>query len=251
MLQLVILGTSYAIPDENHENTHMVVVGRQRMVLIDCTGHPTLRLGQAGLDFHRLTDIILTHFHPDHVSGVAPFLMNLWLLGRKAPLHIHGLASTLDRTEQMMELFDWKSWPGFFPVEFHRLPEEELVTVLESEEVRILASPVRHIIPTIGLRIESLLSGGTVAYSGDTEPCPQVVRLAQGTRLLIHEAAGASYGHSSAAQAGEIAQAAGASQLYLVHYPTRDLQADRLIAAARETFRGPVELAVDLMQVDF
>lgn len=251
MLQLVILGTSYAIPDEDHENTHMVLIGGQRMVLIDCTGHPTLRLRQAGVDFRRLTDIILTHFHPDHVSGVAPFLMNLWLLGRKEPIHIHGLADTIDRTERMMELFDWNSWPGFFPVEFHRLPEEELVTVLESDEMRIQASPVRHIIPTIGLRMESLASGGSVVYSGDTEPCPQMVRLAQGSRVLIHEAAGASYGHSSASQAGEIAQAAGASQLYLIHYPTISLQADRLIAAAKDTYRGPVMLAVDLMQLDF
>lgn len=251
MLQLVILGTSYAIPDEDHENTHMVLVGRQRMVLIDCTGHPTVRLRQAGVNFRQLTDIILTHFHPDHVSSVAPFLMNLWLLGREEPLHIHGLADTLDRTEQMMELYDWKTWPGFFPVEFHRLPDEELVTVLEDDEMRIQASPVRHIIPTIGLRMESLASGGSVVYSGDTEPCPQVVRLARGSRVLIHEASGASFGHSSASQAGEIAQAAGASQLYLIHYPTIGLQADRLIAAARDTYRGPVMLAVDLMQLDF
>ncbi len=251
MLQLVILGTSYAIPDEDHENTHMVLIGRQRMVLIDCTGHPTVRLRQAGVNFRQLTDIILTHFHPDHVSSVAPLLMNLWLLGREAPLHIHGLADTIDRTEQMMELYDWKTWPGFFPVEFHRLPEEELVTVLESEELRIQASPVRHIIPTIGLRMESRASGGSVVYSGDTEPCPQVVRLAQGSQVLIHEASGASFGHSSASQAGEIAQAAGASQLYLIHYPTIGFQADRLIEAARDTYRGPVMLAVDLMQLDF
>ncbi len=136
-------------------------------------------------------------------------------------------------------------------MEFHRLPEEELVTVLESEEMRIQASPVRHIIPTIGLRMKSLASGASVVYSGDTEPCPQVVRLAQGSQVLIHEAAGASYGHSSASQAGEIAQAAGASQLYLIHYPTIGLQADRLIAAAQETYRGPVKLTVDLMQLDF
>ena len=251
MLQLVILGTSYAIPDGNHGNTHMVLVGRQRTVLVDCTGQPILRLEQAGIDYRRLTDIILTHFHPDHVAGVAPFLMNLWLLGRQEPLHIHGLADTLDRTEQMMELYDWTSWPGFFPVIFHRLPEEEMVTVLESEEMRIQASPVRHIIPTIGLRFESLASGQSVAYSGDSEPCPQVVRLAQGSQVLIHEAAGASYGHSSASQAGEIAQRAGASQLYLIHYPTQDMQADQWLAAARGTFHGPVQLAVDFMRVEY
>lgn len=251
MLRLVILGTSNAIPDENHGNTHMVLAGKDKVVLVDCTGHPTLSLERAGISLLRLTDIILTHFHPDHVSGVAPFLMNLWLLGRKDVLHIHGLADTLDRTEQMMELFEWKSWPGFFPVVFHRLPEEEMMVVLESEVMRILASPVRHIIPTIGLRFESLASGQSLAYSADTEPCSQVVRLAQGSQVLIHEAAGATYGHSSARQAGEIAQMAGANQLYLIHYPTLDLQTDRLISAARDAFHGDVQLAVDMMEVTF
>lgn len=251
MLRLVILGTSNAIPDESHGNTHMVLAGKERVVLVDCTGHPTLSLKRAGIPLPRLTDIILTHFHPDHVAGVAPFLMNMWLLGRKDTLHIHGLAYTLDRVEQMMELFEWKTWPGFFPVVFHRLPEEEMTVVLEDDEVRIQASPVQHIIPTIGLRFESLSTGQSLAYSADTEPCPQVVRLAQGSRVLIHEAAGASYGHSSAGQAGEIAQKAGANQLYLIHYPTMDLQAEGLIASARDAFHGLVQLAVDMMEVNF
>jgi metal-dependent hydrolase (beta-lactamase superfamily II) len=39
-----------------------------------------VRLSKAGVDFNRLTDLILTHFHPDHVSGVPMLLMNMWLI---------------------------------------------------------------------------------------------------------------------------------------------------------------------------
>ena len=116
--KLIFLGTSNAIPDEDHENTHMAVVGEDRFVLIDCVNNPIVRIKQAGLDVHKLADLILTHFHPDHVSGVPSLLMNSWLLGRSAPLQIYGLEHTLERVEKMMDFYEWCTWPNFFPVSF-------------------------------------------------------------------------------------------------------------------------------------
>ena len=86
MPKVVILGSSNAIPTPEHENTHLAVVGEERMVLIDSVSNPILRLQQAGLDFNDLTDVILTHFHPDHVSGVPLLLMGMWLMGRVEPV---------------------------------------------------------------------------------------------------------------------------------------------------------------------
>jgi ribonuclease Z len=252
MIKMIILGSSSAIPDENHFNTHLVVVAQKRMVMIDCSGTPILRLKDVGLDYRRLTDVVLTHFHPDHVSGLPQFLMNLWLLGRKDPLYIYGLDHTIGRTEKLLDLFDWQTWPGFFPVVFHRLPEVEVNLLFETEEIRIFSSPVRHILPTVGVRIDSVLSGRSLAYSSDTEPCPEVVRLANNTEMLIHEATGAGFGHSSAEQAGEIARQAGTTKLMLIHYAaTNQSEAKQLVEEARLRFHGPVELAEDLMQIEF
>ena len=117
-----------------------------------------------------------------------------------------------------MSFYHWDNWPNFFPVAFHRLPESERVLVLEKESYRILSSPVRHLIPTIGLRIESAINDKAIVYSCDTEPCPSVVRLSQGASVLIHEATGAIVGHSSASQAGAIAREADVDQLVLIHY---------------------------------
>ncbi len=139
MAKLIFLGTSNAISGEDHENTHMVLVGENRTVLIDCPNSPFLRFQKAGVDFKRLSDLILTHFHPDHVSGVPQLLMNMWLMGRRQPLSIHGLKHTIDRIESLMGLYDWSEWPDFFPVAFYRVPEQELVPVLDCDEFRILA----------------------------------------------------------------------------------------------------------------
>jgi ribonuclease Z len=251
MPKVIILGSSNAIPTADHENTHMVVVGEERMVMVDCVSNPLLRLEKAGLDFNHLTDLILTHFHPDHVSGVPLLLMDMWLMGRNKALNIYGLHHTLDRVESLMGFYGWAEWPDFFPVAFYRLPAQEMTSVIDCQDFRIFSSPVRHLLPTIGLRFEFNHTNKIMAYSCDTEPCAQVVRLAEGADTLIHEAAGATRGHSSAAQAGEIASQAEVGKLYLIHYPTGKNENADLVAEARMRFQGPVSLAEDFMELDF
>ena len=70
MPKVIILGSSNAVPSKDHENTHLVIIGKERTILVDCVSNPVVRLEQAGVNFNDLTDIVITHFHPDHVSGV-------------------------------------------------------------------------------------------------------------------------------------------------------------------------------------
>jgi ribonuclease Z len=249
MSYMIVLGTANAIPDPSHENTHMALITNERVILIDCVGSPNVRLTQAGIKLSSITDLILTHFHPDHVSGVPLLLMNMWLEGREEPLRIYGLHHCLERIEDVMALYHWDKWPGFFPVAFHRLPEREYILVLETDEVRIFSSPVRHLIPTIGLRIENVQGSNVIAYSCDTEPCPSVVRLARKADVLIHEATGFGAGHSSASQAGSIAREAKANRLLLIHYPRVEIDPESLLKQASATFEGEIALAKDFMQI--
>ena len=247
MDQVMILGSSSAVPASGHENTHLFIQAGDRQVLVDCPGSPIVRLEEAGLNPLEITDIILTHFHPDHVSGFAPLLMGLWLMGRKATLNVYGLADTLERAKQMMELYLWRTWPGFYPVIFQVIPEEELFVAVDTPDLRLLTSPVEHLIPTIGLRAE--FKQGVVVYSCDTEPSPVVVRLAQSADILIHEATGESVGHTSPRQAGQVAQDAGAKMLVLIHYPSNGKDVEELVQAARQSFGGKVLPASDYQQV--
>jgi len=249
--KLIFLGTANAIPDKNHENTHMAILGENHHLLIDCVSNPIVRLQDAGIDISNITDLILTHFHPDHVSGTPLFLMSSWLMGRKKTLHIYGLKYTLDQIKMMMDAYEWDTWPNFFPVVLHEIPEIEMMPVIESSDFQVFTSPVHHLIPTIGLRIEFPKTGQVMAYSCDTEPCDEVVHLANQVNVLVHEATGVSAGHSSASQAGEIAENAGAKQLYLIHYSTNNKDTQRLVKEAQQTFSGPVYLAEDFMELFF
>jgi ribonuclease Z len=249
MNRIIVLGSAAAVAAPGHENTHLLIQAGGRTIMVDCPGSPIIRLNQAGIDPLTITDLFVTHFHPDHVSGLPLLLIDLWLLGRKEPLTIHGLAVTLDLVEKNLELYNWKRWPGFFPVNFNRHPGGAEFTLLENENLRFSAAEVCHLIPTLGLRLQLLPEGKTVSYSCDTQPCPAVSILARGVDVFLHEAAGPGEGHTSPAQAGITAAEAGAKSLYLIHYPP-EMDEAAALSAAHQNFTGPVLLAVDFMEIN-
>ena len=105
-------------------------------------------------------------------------------------------------------------------------------------------------IPNIGLRFEFPKKEKIIVYSSDTGPSDEVIRLASEADILIHEAAGEGRGHSSANQAGEIAQKAGVEELYLIHYPTWNFNPESLVSIARTNFEGTVTLASDFLEFE-
>jgi ribonuclease Z len=228
----------------------MVVIGPSGSVLIDCGTSPIVSLQRAGVDIDRLLALIVTHFHPDHVSGMPMLLLNLWLMGRKQPMNIYGLRTVIDKVQAMMNLFDYSNWPEFYPVVFEAVAGVPGAQVLETPDLRIFATPTRHLVPSIAVRVISQASGRSVVYSSDTSPCDTLVQLARGADVLLHEASGAASGHSSAAMAGSIARQAGVGHLVLIHYDVKG-NSDSLIAEARYTFDGRVTVTHDLDEFEF
>jgi len=68
---------------------------------------------------------------------------------------------------------------------------------------------------------------------------------------LLHEATGDSPGHSSAAQAGDIATQAEVGRLLLVHYPNGPYRTSDLVAEAQTRYPGQVSLAEDFTTLEF
>jgi len=245
MARLTILGSAAALSDATHDNTHLLLQGQSgSTIVIDCGSNPLPKLSVMGVGAEDLTALILTHFHPDHVSGLMIMLMQLWLKGRRSALPVYGLHHCLQRVNTLLQAAMCETWPGFFELRFCPLPEREDVLLLDDADFRITSWPTVHYVPTIGLRVTDKVSGRVFGYSADTAPAPVVERLAQSADLLVHEAAGETPGHSSARQAGQTATAAHAGRLVLIHYDPRR-QPGALIAEARTTYSGPVEVAQD------
>ncbi len=252
MAKIIILGSAAAVNDAQHDYTHFMLIGeRTRPILIDAGSNPLGKIKDLGVDDEMLQDVILTHFHPDHVAGVPNMLMHMWLLGRRAPLRFYGLHHCINRVEDMMNGYGWLEFPNFFPTAFHRVSERNNAPVLENEEFRITSWPVKHFVPTIGLRIENKLTGKVLAYSCDTEPTPPLDELAADADLLIHEATGPPPGHSTATQAAELATRVNAKSLYLIHYQVWNTDPTPLVPEAQAVYHGPVTLCKDFDEYIF
>ena len=252
MARIHILGSAAAVNDAQHDYTHFLLVGeRSKPVLVDAGSNPLGKIKDLGFDDEELQDIILTHFHPDHVAGVPNMLMHMWLLGRKAPLRFYGLHHCMNRVEDMMVGYGWQEFPNFFPTTFYRVGERNNAPVLENEDFRITSWPVKHFVPTIGMRIENKITGNVLAYSSDTQPDPVLLELADRADMLIHEAAGPPPGHSTAFQAAEIATKVQAKSLYLIHYQVWNTDPAPLIPEAQSAYDGPVTLCNDFDVFEF
>jgi ribonuclease BN (tRNA processing enzyme) len=133
--------------------------------------------------------------------------------------------------------------------------------VYEDERVRILAALVDHppVYPSYGFRFQT--PHGVVAFSGDTAESPNVVELARGADVLVHEAVYLDFyrdnpdytdefinhlaeSHTDPEGTGRVAAAAGVGHLVLSHLAGVATD-EQWAGAARTTFGGPVTVARD------
>jgi len=252
MAQIIILGSAAAVNDANHDYTHFLLVGDSgQPVLIDAGSNPLGKMKHFGINDNDLEHVILTHFHPDHITGFPNMLRHMNLLGREKPMNIYGLHHCINRIEGTLDMFSWQEWDEMFPVTFYRLGERDGMFVFENDDFIIHSYPVTHFVPTIGLRVQNKHNGRILGYGCDTEPCPTVMKIADNVDILIHEAAGPPPGHSTARQAGEVATESNAKSLHLIHYWVWNADPELLIDEARETYNGDVYLCKDFDVIEF
>ncbi|MEM6327072.1 MAG: MBL fold metallo-hydrolase [Bacteroidota bacterium] len=214
-----LLGTGASVSDIDRTTTMLAFEEDGRFFLVDCGADATRELARAGLDPTQVAAVVLTHEHPDHISGYALLVEKLWLLGRREPIPFYGPESALRVARTCFTAFATDRWEGLPSRSHHVVDEREGVLVFEDETFRVTAAPVDHPVPTIGLRVETA-SGAIAAYSADTAHTDVVTRLATGASVLVHEATGHMPGvHASAEEAAQTAAEAGVDRLVLVHIP--------------------------------
>ena len=235
-------------------------------VLLDAgSGNSVLRngarLGLLAQDFHH---VLLSHQHGDHMGGL-PHLQGQRTFADPGgpPLAVYTSETALEKVEMLFRATsvthsvdqDGVTTATGMPVaRWFPVQESEIVDL--SPQVKASPFPVDHIPGAIGWTVT--FPGMTIVFSGDTRVCPWVAEAAQGATVLIHEAlsteaekeATRQRGHTTAAEAAQIAAEAGVSQLIITHIDSpfhHDPQP--LIDEARRFYDGPVSVASDLHQV--
>ncbi|MEX2543162.1 MAG: MBL fold metallo-hydrolase [Trueperaceae bacterium] len=236
MATLYLLGTGASLSDPHRTTTMLAVENDDGSLLVDCGGDALQRLLASGGDPSRIRALIITHEHPDHVSGFPLLMEKLWLHGRREPLDVYGIDPAIRQAQRAHDSFDTSAWPDYPEIRYHPVALQEGAAVLERDGWQVSASPGIHAVPVVGLRFRDVTGGGVVAYSCDTEYCDRIVRLAQDAQVLIHEATGNGPGHSSAVEAARVAAEARAERLLLVHLPSEEQLGPEELATARKTF---------------
>jgi ribonuclease Z len=256
-MDFTFLGSSGAIPSVTRDTTSLVFAGDGGAILVDCGGSPVQKLRRAGVDPLSLTHVVITHLHPDHAYGLPALVHNLRQLGRTAPLGILCRAEHVEALQTLLGVFGMWRKKSLFPIEFTPAGPATGAPGLVSGSLALTTGPNDHgRMPNLAVRVD-VLGNGTrtagaraVVYSSDTAPCAAVVELARGADTLIHDATlperdrGRFEAHSTAAEAGGVAQEAGVRRLILAH-----VEADyhdelaAMASEARRSFSGIVEVA--------
>jgi ribonuclease BN (tRNA processing enzyme) len=226
-----LLGSGGWIPTERRETTCVLLREGERGLLLDAgTGLRRLVSEPGLLDGVRTLAIALTHFHLDHVCGLAyvpalPLVPEIWapgqwLYGRPsdellAPLRTAPISpSDAAALGQVHELVPGVQTLGPFTV--------------------TTRAQVRHWAPTAGIRV-----GDELALITDTAYEAESADFARAVAHLLHEAWSVSVnpvgqaGDATAAEAGLVAREAGARHLTLVHINPQLAGEDELLADAR------------------
>lgn len=252
MAELLLLGTGAALTDGSREPTMLAVRGMRSTIVMDCGGNAVRQLQRLSVPLESIERVILSHSHPDHTSGLPLLIEMLWLSGRRAPLPIHGPAEAVDVLQRVWRQWDTAAWTGLPELQWNIVPLEPFAPVATGAEFELTASPGIHgTTPVIGMRAKEMATGRSMVYGADGQPSATIQQLAQGVDILVHEATGAHAVHSTAEGAAELARAAGAKKLVLVHLSPLENDLAAQHAAAQKIFGGPVFIGNDLDRFNF
>nr|WP_240779623.1 MBL fold metallo-hydrolase [Nonomuraea zeae] len=215
-------------------------------ILID-PGYATLPRLLTWMRADEVDAVLVSHGHPDHCADLNPLLRARVLGDPPAPaLPVYAPPGALDA---VLALDQARMLAGGFEV--HDLTPG---VPYELGPFRLDAFDLPHHVPNAGMRLSD--GGRVLAYTGDTGPAAELVRLAEGADLLVAESTypervpeeDAPY-LSSARDAGRTAAAAGVTRLLLTHLWPDTPEAPALAAAA-ESYAGPLAVASPGVTVD-
>jgi ribonuclease BN (tRNA processing enzyme) len=236
-----IVGCAGTYPGpETSASCYLIDTGDFRLLLD--VGNGALGPLQRYTSLERIDAICLSHLHADHCVDMCCYsvVQTMHPDGARPKIPVYGPARSAERLSLAMGLE-----PGTRMTDAFDFADLTPGTI-EIGPLRVTTAHMNHPVETFGFRIEH--DGQVLAYSADTGPTPELVKLAAGADVLLCEASFLDGPdllpdlHLSAGQAGEHAARAGVGQLVLTHLVPWNDPAISLEQAAA-TFDGPLVLA--------
>lgn len=201
-LHVVLCGTGSPLPDANRAEACTAIIAGGEFVLVD-TGSGSWRKAVVNnLPAQKLSAILLTHFHSDHIGDLGEALVQSWVAGRNRKINVYGppgveqvlagfeRAYALDtgyRVQHHGEEWMPRAAAGAIAQPVRLISNDAAALVFERNGLKVTAFKVEHdpASPAYGYRFE--YRGRVVVISGDTSRSANLARHAAGADLLIHD----------------------------------------------------------------
>ena len=197
-IRVILLGTRSGpgVDPQRLGIATLVLAGSERL-LFDAGRGVTTGMARVAINPADVTKVFLTHLHSDHIISLPDLLISPWAAhGRQVPLQVWGPSGTrlmMRRFQEAMafDIHARRDLDEKFPAEGVRVVATDIRegVVFESNGVKVTAFLVDHgpVKPAFGYRVD--FRGHSVVISGDTAPSENLVKVASGVDLLIHEVA--------------------------------------------------------------
>jgi len=141
LFEILFLGTSASAPSAKRGLSGQIVSHNEYRFLIDCGEGTQRQILQSGIGFKRLTRVLLTHGHLDHILGLGGLLSTFLRWEAIEELEIFGGRSTLDRVHTL--LYDVVLRGNQPPMPL-KMQEIKAGKFFEADDFTVTAFPVTH-----------------------------------------------------------------------------------------------------------
>lgn len=281
-MRLILLGTKGGprLSIGRSAPAQVIIVG-ERVIVVDCGEGVPHQLLRAGIPVERVDDVLITHHHSDHNGSYGNLLHMAWAGGLDHQVRAYGPPPLAAMTEAFFELNAYdlavRMSDEGRPSLRSLVSVTEIAdpgTVIDDDDLTVRATVVHHppVEPAYAFRFDA--GGHSIVISGDTTPCDELIELARGATVLVHEVMHPEYvarlahgqvanvepqrmrqhllqSHTAVEDLGTIATRAGVGTVVLTHLVPgdRELPEEVWVAPVRATFSGQVILGRDLMEI--
>ena len=278
--RLILLGTGGG-PRPRKENVSacQVIVVNDALYVIDCGNGVARQLVSAGLSLPKLRHVFITHQHSDHNADYGNLLLLSWASGLRTRVDTWGPPPLEKMTRLFFEMNAYDidiriADEGRVPLVplVHAHEVSEPGAVMRDDNVRVTCTLVDHppVKPALAYRFDT--ADRSIVISGDTHRSDNLVQLARGVDVLVHEALylpavdrlvarvpnAATLkkhiidSHTAVEDCARVAAAAGVKTLVLSHLVPADdptVTEGTWLEAARPHFSGRIVVARDLLEI--